>query len=44
MFYQYDDSQTVRIFDAKIIDIRAQIVEVKNRVDELEKWRAKKKE
>ena len=41
MYYHYDDSSVVRIFDTKIFDIQEQIDELKERVDELEKWRAR---
>ncbi|PIQ79204.1 MAG: hypothetical protein COV79_04075 [Parcubacteria group bacterium CG11_big_fil_rev_8_21_14_0_20_41_14] len=43
-FYQYDDSSIVRVFDTKIIDIQKQIDELKARVEDLEKWRAKQGE
>jgi len=44
MYYHYDDTSIVPIFDSKIIDIQAQIDELKARVEDLEEWRAKQEE
>ncbi len=41
MFYHYDDTETVRMFDNKIIDIQSQIDELRRRVEDLEQWRVK---
>ncbi|MBU2524649.1 hypothetical protein KKG71_05670, partial [Patescibacteria group bacterium] len=39
LFYHYDDTSIVRVFDAKILDVQKQIDDLKIRVESLELWR-----